>query len=167
MMPPTSVIGLAPILGSHPLQVPLAPDVNESHREDPKEHEPVDEGRDAQPLEDYGPRKEEDGFHIEDDEDEGEYVEPDVELDPGGARGILAAFVGCELLLAVTGGADDLPEEEVEGEKTDHNDQKPEHARVGGQEVSARRCARHQVPRFQETEANLNQPRVLRKRLRL
>src|SRR6185503_6693256 len=98
--PLISVIPLVPVLGAHPFQVSLAPDVGERHHEDADEHQALGEGEEPELAEDHGPGQQEDRLHVEDDEDEGEDVETDVELDPGRARGVLAALVGRELLLA-------------------------------------------------------------------
>src|SRR5688572_11946885 len=89
------------ILGAHPLEVALAPDVRERHRQDRDEDEPFQEHqrtRVAQLAEDDGPGQQEDRFHVEDDEEQRKDVEADVELHPGRAGRVLAALVGGQLL---------------------------------------------------------------------
>src|SRR5437773_11006665 len=100
MSPPISVIRLAPVLGADPFQVALPPDVHQSHHEDGDEHEALEVGEQAELPEDHRPRQQEDGFHVEDAEDEGEHVEADIELEPGRPDGVRAALVGGELLPA-------------------------------------------------------------------
>ncbi len=51
------------------------------------------------------PGVEKDRLHVEDDEDEGEHIVTDVELDPGTADGFHARFVGGASLGASAGGA--------------------------------------------------------------
>src|SRR2546427_9510609 len=97
----TSLSAQLPVLGPHPLQVALPPDVGEGHHQDRDEDQALDEGQRAELAEDDRPGQEEHRLHVEDDEDQREDVEADVELDPGRARGVLAALVGGELLLAV------------------------------------------------------------------
>src|SRR6185503_14543347 len=127
MSPPISVIRLAPVLGADPFEVPLAPHVHQRHHEDRDEHQALEVGEHAELPEDHRPRQEEDGLHVEDDEDEGEYVEADVELDPGRPHGVLAALVGGELLLAETGWPYHLPAEKVDAEEGDRDLEECEH----------------------------------------
>src|SRR5689334_3014388 len=71
MTPVISVMPyLSPILGAHPLEVALAPDVGEPHHEDRDEDEAFHEGDGPDLLEDHRPRQQEHGLHVEHDEDE-------------------------------------------------------------------------------------------------
>src|SRR5687768_14408610 len=66
-----------PVLGPHPLQVALPPDVDQRHHQDGDEHQPLEEGEHAELAEDHRPGQEEHRLHVEHDEDQGENVEAD------------------------------------------------------------------------------------------
>src|SRR3990172_4791658 len=79
--------------GSDPFQVPLAPGVEQAGRQDQNEQDPFQHGVQLQLFVGDRPGEEENGFDIEDDEDQGEDVILDFELDPSVADGLDAAFV--------------------------------------------------------------------------
>src|SRR5829696_2848791 len=101
MRPPVSVMRSVPVFGAYPRKVALPPHVCEGRRQDGDEHDALHEGQHPQLAEGHGPGQQEHGLHVEDDEDEGEHVEADVELDPCRPHRILTALVGGELLLTV------------------------------------------------------------------
>src|SRR5512139_2603604 len=70
----------APVLGAHPGEVALPPDVREGDHQDAYKEEPLEVREGSQVAEDDRPGQQEHGFHVEDEKDEGEHVEADVEL---------------------------------------------------------------------------------------
>src|SRR3989304_1045069 len=79
--------------GSDPLQVPLAPGVEEPGRQDQDEQDPFQHGVQLELTVGDGPREKEHRFDVEDDEDQGEDVVLDLELDPGVADRFDATLV--------------------------------------------------------------------------
>src|SRR5512140_2509150 len=72
-----------PILGAHPREIALPPDVRAGDHQDADEHEPLEIGEQPEGLEHGRPGQQEHRLDVEHDEDQGEHVEADVELDPG------------------------------------------------------------------------------------
>src|SRR4051812_21969835 len=110
-----------------PVEVAEAPEIGKTDQQDAEEEEHIDDGHSAD-FEDGGaelcgqvggaavgdgPGVEEGDFDIEDQEDEGDDVEAEVELDPAGADGGLAAFVDGGLFGVGDFGADECADGEV------------------------------------------------------
>src|SRR3990172_12696730 len=68
---------------SDPFEVPLAPRINQPGGQDGDEKNTFQHGKELEAVVGDGPRKEEDRFDVEDDEDQGEDVVLDLELAPG------------------------------------------------------------------------------------
>ncbi len=97
-----------------PFEIAETPEVDVADHDDGEEDEHVDEGGGAEFLEDGGPGVEEGDFDIEDEEDEGDDVEAEIELDPALAEGEFAAFVGGEFVGVGDAGAQEAADGEVE-----------------------------------------------------
>jgi hypothetical protein len=110
-----------------PRKVPRHPDVRIADKEDGKKHRHFNEGIHAETTVDESPRKEEHDFDIEDQEHEGDDIEPDIEPNPCVPDRVLTALICCALSrigLVRTenprgeqsgGGEDDAKEKEDEG----------------------------------------------------
>src|SRR5262249_56113921 len=91
---PRSGSGSAGPAASRPRQDPLPVRVEPSEAENPEKDQHGPERRPAEGAEDQGPREQEHGQGIEDDEHQGDQVEADGKPDPGGAEGPGAAPEG-------------------------------------------------------------------------
>src|SRR5690606_15818007 len=115
----------------HPVEIPLAPTVDESDEEDReedqhlREHEEA-EARLAQRLEDERPRIEESDLDVEDEKDERERVEADVEADPRAADRGLATLVALSLGRLALRVTNARPQESPDHRHRDDDEEDPE-----------------------------------------
>src|SRR5690606_8069701 len=85
---------------SIPFERSLAPLVYEADREHAQERHHRPEAENAHLLKRYCPREQEGHFQVEDDEQDGDQVKPDIELHPGVIKGVETALV-CRNLFRV------------------------------------------------------------------
>src|SRR5690606_5815913 len=115
----------------HPVEIPLAPTVDESDEEDReedqhlREHEEA-EARLAQRLEGERPRVEEGDLDVEDEKDERERIEANVEADPRGADRGLAALIALSLGRLALRVANARPQEATDHRHRDDDEEDPE-----------------------------------------
>src|SRR4051794_24617868 len=95
-----------------PAQDALAPGIQQPESKDGNEHEHLDEAEDVVGLQLDGPREDEHGLDVEQDEEQGEDVVTDLALGPTEPYGIDARLV-IEVLLGLDPGRpDEAPEPE-------------------------------------------------------
>src|SRR4051812_23317004 len=126
---------------SIPFKGPLLPLVNESDRQDTEEHHHGDEAEPAEVPERDGPGEQECHFEVENDEKDGDEVEPHVELHAGIVEGIETALVGRQLLgIGTAVGNDERSHEQRDPDQERYADEDYER-QVVGEEI------RHTTPR--------------------
>src|ERR1043165_2302727 len=90
--------GATRVMRSIPFERPLLPLIYEAHGQHAKKQHHRPEAEYAELTERHRPRDQERDFEVENDEQDGYQVEPDVELHARVVEGIEAALVGRELL---------------------------------------------------------------------